>query len=159
MGAIAERYYSYGNGYYYSTPWERWGRWVVLAVIIVGAFFLFLICACISARRRRRRGLQPFRGTGWAGAGPQGHPQQFQPPPGQGQQQYPSPNPQQYPQQYPQQHPQQYPPQQYPPQQGGVASPPPQYGTAQDYYAPQQTGVELQQPPNAYGGQPYGHKA
>ncbi|KPI36153.1 uncharacterized protein AB675_8900 [Cyphellophora attinorum] len=89
----------YGTGYCYdsfgnvgscNSAWYDWGRWVALAVVILGFIILFFLCSCISARRRRRRGLQPMYGTGWAGRTPFGH----------GQAQY---NPQYGRQQYPQQ--------------------------------------------------------
>lgn len=54
--------------------WDSYGRWIVLAAIIAGAFFIFFAFACITARRRRRQGMNPYRGTGWAaGRTPAGH--------------------------------------------------------------------------------------
>lgn len=83
MAILPRQYYdSCPDGYYYrngscysgNSRWGDWGRWVVLAAIIVGAFFLFFACACITARRRRRHGMTPYRGTGWAaGNTPAGH--------------------------------------------------------------------------------------
>jgi len=64
--AYCDGYYCYG-GYY--SKWDAWGRWVVLAGIIIFFFLLYLAFSCFTARRRRRRGLQPYRGTGWF-AGP-----------------------------------------------------------------------------------------
>ncbi|KAI7034547.1 hypothetical protein KC352_g47135, partial [Hortaea werneckii] len=55
------------NGYYdncYNSAWNSWARWLVLALIIVGAFFIFFLFSCITARRRRRHGYRPYRGTG-----------------------------------------------------------------------------------------------
>ena len=107
---------------------------IVLAAIIVGAFFLFLIFACITARRRRRQGIHPYRGTGWAaGNTPSGHaPAQYT-----GAEPYYGNN--------------------------NVAAPPYSPSNNQDYYnqgfntganqgyfGGQQQGVELQQPENAY---------
>ena len=78
--------------------------------------------SCISARRRRRMGYQPYRGTGWAAG---------RPPPGHGAATY---NQQPY----------------YASQQPGYQPPPPTYGASQDYYGGRD--VELQSPPQAYGG-------
>ncbi|KAL9632214.1 MAG: hypothetical protein Q9164_005454 [Protoblastenia rupestris] len=92
---------------------------------------------CITARRRRRRGMQPFRGTGWAAG---------QPPPGHGAAQYTG-APQPY---YASG--QQAPPVYSPPAQTqGYGNNQNQYGGAnQGYFGGQQTGVELQQPDHAY---------
>ncbi|KAI4216825.1 MAG: hypothetical protein LQ351_000774 [Letrouitia transgressa] len=64
-------YYYGGDGYCYRnrSNWDRFGRWILVGIIIVGALFIALAFACITARRRRRRGLQPYRGTGWAAGG------------------------------------------------------------------------------------------
>lgn len=87
--------------------------------------------SCITARRRRRAGMQPYRFTGWAGGNvPPGHaPAQYNPNQGfQGNQQY-------------QQNPPVY-----------TTPPQPAYGQSgnQGYFGGQQSGVELQQPNNAY---------
>lgn len=85
---------------------------------------------CLSARRRRAHGLQPYRGTGWIpGAhGPAVYNPNYQGPPPQ-QPYYASSPPT------------------YTPQAGGY------YGQQnQGYFGGQQTGVELQQPSNAYRG-------
>ncbi|KAG7006330.1 hypothetical protein G7Y79_00015g039200 [Physcia stellaris] len=69
-------YYRDRNGYcrYRGDRWGGWGRWVVLAAVLVGAFFIFFAFACLTARRRRKRGMNPYRGTGWAaGRTPAGH--------------------------------------------------------------------------------------
>lgn len=141
--------YSYNSRYCddYNSPWNSYGRWIVLVAILVGAFFLFLLFACITARRRRRRGMQPFRGTGWAGGNTA---------PGHGAPQYTgAPQPQ-------------YggnngaPPVYSPPpqNQGYYGGTPNQYGGANQGYfgGQQQSGVELQQPNSAYvpqrGGDP-----
>merc|ERR1711939_375219 len=37
------------NGYYdncYNSAWNSWARWLVLALIIVGAFFIFFLFSC-----------------------------------------------------------------------------------------------------------------
>jgi len=104
----------------YYTSWDNWIRWVVLAVVIILFLVLFFACSCTTARRRRRMGQSPYYGTGWA-ARPYGG--------GNDQQPYYNNN------------------NQYPP-------PPPQYSSDvpvghQGFYG-QQTGIELQQPPNAY---------
>ncbi|KAI1913281.1 hypothetical protein LOZ53_001078 [Ophidiomyces ophidiicola] len=122
---------------YCTSVWEDWARWVFLAIIIAGGFLIFFLFACVSARRRRNRGMQPFMGTGWAAN--LGKPGQQAPPPPQYQYQYP-------------------PPPQYTPagEAGGyygynnnnMNGPPPAGATSN-----QQTGIELQQPPNAYRGE------
>lgn len=63
-----------------SDPWSDWGRWVAFAVIVGGAFLIFLLIACVSARQRRRRGLSPYRGTAWL-AQPPPYGQHYQAPP------------------------------------------------------------------------------
>ncbi|KAK3672216.1 hypothetical protein LTR78_007969 [Recurvomyces mirabilis] len=125
MPAILPRQYGYGYGYgngYYNTPWNSWVRWLVLALIIIGAFLIFFLFSCITARRRRRLGHQPFRGTAWAaGRTPPGHaPAQYN---GNAQPYYNNSN-----------------------------APPPAYGAASSYYGPQTgNDVELQQPQPVYG--------
>ncbi|KEQ59393.1 uncharacterized protein M437DRAFT_14872, partial [Aureobasidium melanogenum CBS 110374] len=47
------------------SAWNRWGRWVLLACIIVAFFILFFLFSCLSARRRRKHGYNPYFGTGW----------------------------------------------------------------------------------------------
>ncbi|KAE8352493.1 chitin synthesis regulation, resistance to congo red-domain-containing protein, partial [Aspergillus coremiiformis] len=79
----------WGNVYRCRSSWYNWGRWVLLAILIVGVLMAFFMFACLSARKRRRRGQQPFYGTGWTAGGthpPQGQWQQ-QPYPNYGQQQ------------------------------------------------------------------------
>ncbi|KAI9926928.1 hypothetical protein ASPWEDRAFT_32581 [Aspergillus wentii DTO 134E9] len=133
MGVLYPRWCGYGencrDGY---SRWDSWGRWVAFAVIVGIAFIIFFMFACFNARRRRSHGLRPHPGTAWL-AGPPPSYSQSQP----------------YHQQQPYQQPyygdpysQQPPPPQYSP-------PNPQtYG----YFGgqPQQSGIELQQPPNAY---------
>ncbi|PIG81731.1 ADP-ribosylation factor-like protein 8B [Aspergillus arachidicola] len=82
------------------------------------------VVGCHNARRRRTRGLQPHPGTAWL-AGPPPYGQQHQHP------------------YYADPHYQQQPPPQYTPQ-------PQAYG----YFGGQQTGIELQSPPNAYHNGP-----
>lgn len=107
--------------------WNAFGRWVLLAAIVIGAFLLFLIFSCITARRRRRTGAQPYRFTRWAGGAPPGHGQaMYSGGPQQGNQNYNN-NPPTYGQ-----------------SQGGYQ------GANQGYYGGQQNGVELQQPVNSY---------
>jgi len=141
MAIISTRYYCY-DGYYGSdcnSAWYNWGRWVLFGVIVIGAFLIFLGLACISARRRRQRGLQPFRGTGWAAYGAPAPPYQQNPQGYYNQQQYPAPpkysqNPNGY---------------------GYYGNQPNTGGQNQGYFGGQQEGVELQQPPNTYrGGEP-----
>ncbi|KAI7325863.1 GroES-like protein [Hortaea werneckii] len=125
------------NGYYdncYNGAWNSWARWLVLALIIVGAFFIFFLFSCITARRRRRHGYRPYRGTGWAlGRTPAGHAPA----------QYNSAAPY-YANYQPQYNNSNNPP------------PPPSYGQSQSYYGQnadyygRQNDVELQQPENAY---------
>ena len=144
---MARCYDSSGRQYYCRSGWNSWGRWVVLAVILVAAFLFFFLfrSVCFShchpycstnppssfltARRRRKRGLQPYRGTGWSTA-PFGHgPAQYNP-------NYPS---------------------QPPPD---LHTSPPAYGANagyyggqnQGYFGGQQAGVELQQPQNVHRG-------
>ncbi|KAI4259603.1 MAG: hypothetical protein LQ352_000671 [Teloschistes flavicans] len=115
------------------SSWNNWGRWIVVGIIILAAFFIFFAFACVTARRRRRQGMTPYRGTGWAGGRtPAGHaPAQYtgnQPSYG------------------------------GPPVGQPAYSPPPQnqgyYGNSglnQGYYGgQQQSGVELQQPDHSY---------
>ncbi|KAI9720593.1 MAG: hypothetical protein M1812_002773 [Candelaria pacifica] len=138
----------YGNGYYSS--WDSWGRWVVLAAILVGFFLLFVLCSCITSRRRRRNGLTPYRGTGWAaGKTPPGHaPATYTgaPQPGYGGEQYNQAAPPMY-----------SPP---PANNGYYGNNNAGYGANQSYFGggQQQTGIELQQPQHAYqpasGGDP-----
>jgi len=95
-----------GYGYYYGNSgcnysgWSAYGRWVLIGVVIIGAFVIFLLFSCLTARRRRKQGRQPYRMTAWAG-GRHGQPQytgnqnySTGPPPAYGQQQT-SPPPQQ----------------------------------------------------------------
>ncbi|MDI1489870.1 MAG: hypothetical protein OHK93_001069 [Ramalina farinacea] len=127
----------YGNDYGCDgySPWYSYGRWILLAAIIVGAFLIFLLFACITARRRRRRGMQPFRGTGWASG---------QTAPGHGAPQYAGPPPPQYGGTQPPQY-------SSPPPAQGYGYGQNQYGGAnQGYFGGQQNGVELQQPNQAY---------
>ena len=109
---------------------------IVLAAIIVGAFFIFLIFACITARRRRRMGQNPYRGTGWAaGSTPAGHaPAQYT---GGAQSYYANNN---------------APPPVYSPQTQGYYNPSYNNPNANQGYfgGQQQHDVELQQPENAY---------
>jgi len=122
MAVLAKRMEcdQYGNCYY--TSWDNWVRWVVLAVIVVLFLILFFLCSCVTARRRRRQGQSPYYGTGWtARPWQQQNTYHHQP-------YYNNNN-------------------QYPP-------PPPQYSSDvpaghQGYYG-QQSGIELQQPPNAF---------
>ncbi|CAK4031730.1 hypothetical protein AC578_245 [Lecanosticta acicola] len=63
-----------GTSSCYDSYWDSWVRWLVLALIIIGAFLIFFLFSCVSARRRRQYGHQPYRGTGWAlGRTPAGH--------------------------------------------------------------------------------------
>jgi hypothetical protein len=148
-------YYDYySHGCYYS-GWNAYGRWVLLGAIIVGFFFIFLLFSCVTARRRRRQGLQPYRLTGWAGGVPPSHGQaQYvgnqggavpnnQGWGGPGQQAYQSPPAYGGP----------------PPAAGeGTFFPPNHVRPGQGYFGGQQSGIELQQPHNAYnpqrGGEP-----
>lgn len=128
---------AYGNCVRSRGGWYNWGRWIVLAVIVLAAFFIFFAFACVTARRRRRQGMIPYRGTGWAGGRtPAGHaPAQYtgaQPYYG-GDNQYnnqPAAQP--------------------------AYSPPPNgnyygnQGANQTYFGGQQSGVELQSPNNTY---------
>lgn len=134
--------YAEGTGYYDCyTPWESWGRWLLLAGVVLVFIVMFLL-TCISARRRRKHGLNPYRGTGWlAPNNPAAayHTGVTGPPP-----QYNAPGAT------------------YP-----ASTPAPQYTTAPDqagyfgpsagYYAQQQP-VEMQPPSNTYqpqrGGEP-----
>ncbi|CAK4034299.1 Hypothetical predicted protein [Lecanosticta acicola] len=66
----------YGGTYCRST-WDRWGRWVLLGVLVAAAILVFLISACIMSRRRRKAGKTPLYGTGWVpGSGKPTYPQQ-----------------------------------------------------------------------------------
>ncbi|KAE8135885.1 chitin synthesis regulation, resistance to congo red-domain-containing protein [Aspergillus pseudotamarii] len=124
MGVIHARrecgYNTWGDWVCRPSSWYDWGRWVAFAVIVGCAFIIFFLFACYNARRRRTRGLQPHPGTAWL-AGPPPYGQQHQHP------------------YYADPHYQHQPPPQYTPQ-------PQAYG----YFGGQQTGIELQSPPNAY---------
>jgi hypothetical protein len=136
-------YYRYsGDVYCYYSPWDTWGRWVVLAGII-GLFLLFFLISCLSARRRRKAGLNPYRGTGWlAGKPPPGHGPAVWTGGQQGAYQQPASNP--------------APP--YSQQPNDSYQTTGHTGSNTGYYAPQNGGFELQSPPNTYqpqqGGEP-----
>ncbi|EXJ93187.1 hypothetical protein A1O3_01744 [Capronia epimyces CBS 606.96] len=124
---MARCYDSYGRAYRCRSSWNSWGRWVALAVILVGAFLLFFLLACISARRRRRAGRRPVYGTSWVGQTPWGHgPATYS--------QQPNPDMQPPPQYNPT------------PNTGGY------YGQNQGYFGGRQTDVEMQPPANVYRG-------
>ncbi|KAJ5414186.1 Chitin synthesis regulation Congo red resistance RCR protein [Penicillium cosmopolitanum] len=134
---IVPRLYSdcYGDDCYYGSNWDRWGRWVAFAVIVGCAFLLFFGFACFNARRRRSHGRRPMAGTAW-----------MAPPPGP-----PPPNQPYYQQPYGgDPYAQQPPPPQYSanPAQYGYFGAAPNQGPGPH---PQQNGIELQSPPNAYG--------
>ncbi|KAG9232336.1 chitin synthesis regulation, resistance to congo red-domain-containing protein [Amylocarpus encephaloides] len=65
-GTLSKRYCnpSYEYCYRYST-WNDWGRWVALAIIVIGLLVVAFLFSCLNNRRRRRRGLAPMAGTGW----------------------------------------------------------------------------------------------
>ncbi|KAG6040687.1 hypothetical protein E4U41_007418 [Claviceps citrina] len=132
-------------GYYYCrNRWSDWGRWVVLAGIIVVFLAILMLCAC-TARRRRRRGNQPMYGTGWLAPG------------GKHNNQHQMDNYQQgnYNQAYPQQY-----DQGYAANQGGYNNAPPAYGqqaqntgttfNPNDGYYGQQQQNGVQPPQSAY---------
>ncbi|KAK3070014.1 hypothetical protein LTR53_011184 [Teratosphaeriaceae sp. CCFEE 6253] len=119
----------YGNQVCNSGVWNSWARWLVLGLIILGAFFLFFLFSCITARRRRKFGHSPYRGTGWAlGRTPPGH----------GAATY-NARPQQEQQQTAQ------------PYYNNSNNPPPAYGAAQGYYGNSGNDVEMQPPQPVYG--------
>ncbi|KAG5978749.1 hypothetical protein E4U55_006004 [Claviceps digitariae] len=140
--------YRAGYGYYYCrNRWSDWGRWVVLAGIIVVVLFVFMLCAC-TARRRRRRGSQPMYGTGWLAPGGKNNNQHQM----NSYQQGNYNQTQAYPQQYEQG---------YAAQQGGYYNSPPAYGQqAQNtgntfnpndgYYGQQQQQSGVQPPQSAF---------
>ncbi|RDW93740.1 resistance to Congo red protein [Aspergillus mulundensis] len=107
--------------------WHEWGRWVAFGVIVGVALIAFFALSCFNARRRRSRGLRPYAGTAWMAPPPPYHPQSHQDP-------YNQPPP----------------PPQYTQSPGYAPSPGPH-----GYFGGQQSGIELQQPPNAhhYGGE------
>ncbi|KAH8689230.1 chitin synthesis regulation, congo red resistance, RCR protein [Phaeosphaeriaceae sp. PMI808] len=125
----------YGRQRCYRSAWDTWVRWVILAVVVIGFLFLFVLCSCITARRRRKAGQQPFYGTGWAARPGNNTAQPY----------------------YNNQH-QPAPPYSAQPQQngyyGGAQQQQPYGGQSQSYYnGQQQSGVELQSPQPTYGGQ------
>ncbi|KIW99079.1 uncharacterized protein Z519_00742 [Cladophialophora bantiana CBS 173.52] len=121
-----------GVAYRCNSAWYDWGRWVALAIIILGAFLIFFLFSLWSARRRRRMGRQPLYGTGWTGRTPWGHgAAQYNP----GYQQTQQPSYQAAPPAYNQT-------QSY----GGY------YGQNQGYFGGRQTDVEMQPPQNTYRG-------
>ncbi|KAK2612465.1 hypothetical protein QQS21_001569 [Conoideocrella luteorostrata] len=158
LTSLEKRYqcYSYRYGYYTcQNRWYDWGRWVVLAGVIIFVLLIAFTCAC-TARRRRRRGAAPMYGTGWmAPAGKHNDQTQmnnYQP--GYNQSYQPDYNNQGYNQGYNQGHNQDYSQQPV----GGYNSPPaygqqPQntgttFNPNDGYYGHQQTGV--QPPQNSY---------
>ncbi|KAK3652747.1 hypothetical protein LTR56_005042 [Elasticomyces elasticus] len=132
--------YGYGNNncYYDSnnqricnrSTWSNWARWLVLALIILGAFLIFFLFSCVTARRRRKMGYSPYRGTGWAlGRTPAGHaPATYNARPQQEQTAQPYYNNN---------------------SNTPYQSNPPAYGAANDYYGG--NNVEMQPPQPAYG--------
>jgi len=139
MPLVARQYYnnvcynSVGQPYNCQSSWNNWGRWVALAIILIGAFLIFFLCSCFSARRRRRAGRQPMYGTGWVGRTPWGHgPATYNP---NYQTQQPSYNQQQAPPNYTQ-----------------AQNPGGYYGESQGYFGGRQTEVEMQPPQNTYRG-------
>ena len=124
---MATCYNNYTRQYYTCSSWDRYGRWIFLACIIVFALFVFFLFSCLTARRRRKLGYQPYKGTAWTlGRTPAGH----------GAANY-NPN-------YQQQQTQQ-------PYYNNSNNPAPQYNTGGNngYYG-NEAGV--QQPPASYGG-------
>ncbi|MCJ1248800.1 hypothetical protein MMC30_006020 [Trapelia coarctata] len=154
--SLLKRYYCSSYSYYNSyndcySPWDSYGRWVLLGCVIVGAFLLFLAFSCITARRRRAAGRNPYPMTAWAGRPPpynhNQHPQQqnFG-------NQYGN---QQYPQQGANAPPVYSPPgnkNYYAPNNGSPApnTYPANNGSNQGYFGGQQSGIELQAPGNSY---------
>jgi len=57
-------YYGRETCGYYSN-WDLWGRWVVVAAVLIFVVILFIVLGRMDARRRRNRGVQPMYGTGW----------------------------------------------------------------------------------------------
>ncbi|MCJ1369724.1 hypothetical protein MMC20_000936 [Loxospora ochrophaea] len=129
-------YDNYGNYYQNcSSPWYSYGRWILFAAILLGAFVFFLVLALISARRRRRMGARPYYGTGFLAG---------RPPPGHGPAQYTGAQPQPSPY-YGNQGSNGGPPA-YAPTQGYYGNEPQNQG----YFGGQQSGIELQQPQGTY---------
>jgi len=64
--------YYYSDGYCYenSNNWYSWGRWVLVAGVVLVILLIFVTMGCINSRRRRRNGLPPRYGTGWMSAPP-----------------------------------------------------------------------------------------
>ncbi|KAI1828048.1 chitin synthesis regulation, resistance to congo red-domain-containing protein [Xylaria intraflava] len=54
-----------GNDCIRGDPWFWYGRWILLAVLLVFVFLLLFTYACLQSRRRRRQGMSPMYGTGW----------------------------------------------------------------------------------------------
>jgi len=125
-----DNYDSYGNCYY-NSAWDRWGRWVALVVIVFVVLLIAFAFSCTNARRRRRRGMAPRYGTGWLGGkmatGNNGNYYNNQQQPQYGAAAPPYSPPAQQNQQYT----------------GNT------FNSNEGYYG-QQSGVELQQPQNAY---------
>ncbi|TWU71169.1 hypothetical protein ED733_002924 [Metarhizium rileyi] len=140
LGLVKRAYYCdrYGYSYRCNNRWSSWGRWVVLAGVLLLVFLVLLTCAC-TARRRRRRGNTPMYGTGWmAPAGKHDAGQQH--------------NMNGYNQAYQPDYNQQQQPGYGQPPQGYYNTPPP-YGQPQ---APQNTGTTFNPNDGYYGHQQYG---
>ncbi|TID22336.1 hypothetical protein E2P81_ATG11438 [Venturia nashicola] len=123
INLLAKRYYC-DNYHCYFNSWDSWIRWTVLAIAVAFFFILFFTCSCRNARRRRRAGQQPLYGTGWTAPAPRYESHQTNAP-------YYNNNTTAT----------------YPPA-------PPQYSqdvpTGHSGYYGQQSGIELQPPPQAY---------
>ncbi|WPH01527.1 Hypothetical protein R9X50_00437300 [Acrodontium crateriforme] len=56
----------FGNEACTDGDWIIWGRWVVVAAVIVVVLGIYLVFSCVSARRRHKAGAKPYIGTQWA---------------------------------------------------------------------------------------------
>lgn len=72
--------YGYGSSYGYrnTSPWNRYGRWALLGVLLAVGLVAFFLISCLNARRRKKAGNKPFYGTQWLAPNSYGQQQQQQ---------------------------------------------------------------------------------
>ncbi|KAK9455641.1 chitin synthesis regulation, resistance to congo red-domain-containing protein [Dipodascopsis uninucleata] len=80
-------YYGGNNCYPYgcNSTWYRWGRWLLLGIVVLFAFVFFYLFVCTRNRRLSKQRKQPIYGTAWMGQGGGYYPPPPGPPPQQAQ--------------------------------------------------------------------------